>query len=462
MYKSLNEIVAELEKKYSGHELLYDLDQRSRVIENFESTIVYIFDRLKHYGEDVEYVYHNKLDSKIIDRLTLNTTLLMQHFCECLSDYEYAIDLYPMDEMHEKNKDMLKVFRFTRTNINELFKYLNKTVYLGASLPDEGEVMERAYYDFDEYRKGFFVSKSGFCKINQKEVEKMNGQELMMVLGRLMLLFEVILIRLESRSVMFEENKMETIYERNYLLYAKKYWPKEESNFRKHVIDHRLRGKISVSALENLRNEAMREFEYHTESGKIWSYYSDNKSQMAIQMRERKLDEEQWLLFFRRIFEIEEYDRWIEELKNPPESDEDKEKRKILLCTNSIFDIQKIQEKGFDILRLYKFIKEHFINDDMKVYFWYALRRFLEKLDILLECTNVDFMDQMNKSEWFKDAPKQCSDNEMNNYNFLNDKHSSLWLTTDIPGGSRVTKSGLRNIYNVYSDLELNEDDLKR
>jgi hypothetical protein len=118
--------------------------------------------------------------------------------------------------------------------------------------------------------------------------------------------------------------------------------------------------------------------------------------------------------------------------------------------------------KGIDILDLYRYIGKYFISDDMKAYQWYALRRFLEKLDIIDNCTNVIFKKQMNHQSWFYDAPRKCSDNEMNNYNFLKGKQPDNWSTIDIPSGSRASKLGVRNNYLAYSNLILNVNELKR
>lgn len=461
MCRPLKEIISELEEKYSGYELLYDIEERHRIILEFNNNMDILFTYIKKYGEDVEdLAKHYMNPGGRICQITVDMIVMMHHYCESLVNYDYAIEQYPMNDFYEKNKELLDLFHLNLQNYAKLFNYIYNKKIFSTGLSKEEDLLRKIFYDLEDYKKGINVTPTGMTRLNLIEIQKLKGNDLIYALSIIMQYFERYLIKINKRAVMSDDYRLETVYERNYLLYAKKYWPTEVINFRKHITKHHFRGKNKISVLEILKDDAMRDFEYHTESGKIWRYYSEDKPQMARQMRERSLDEEQWFSFFRGIFEIEEYDRWIEELRNPAESDEDKELRDKLLRSNTILDIQKMQDKGIDILKLYKYIKIHFINDDMKAYLWYALRRFLEKLDILLDCTNVDFEKQMNKSEWFNNVPKPCSDNEMNNYNFLNGKHSSLWLSTDIPAGNRATPSGLRNVYNTYSDLEINVKEL--
>lgn len=466
MCRPLKDKIAEIEAKYNGILLSYDLNERRRVIADFDRDVEYVFMRIENYKEDIKFVLDHKLELAIIRRTTLNLILIIEELCESVLLYRHAIEFYLMDEYKEKNNQLYYRFRVIHGELTDFFSRLNNMNVFGEETPND-DVLNR-FRLFDEPNDDEVANVVTQIKINREEIEHMNTAELMICFNYQLFIFQNNLWTLKFTFINRDKEFMEFIYPLNYILYAKTYWPSYCENFRAHIIHQRLRGKVDINSLGRLKDEAIYQFEYNTPTGKIWRDCSENIAQMAIQMKEtfirekKNEDEEMWKFFFQNIFELEEYDRWIEELRNPPESDEDKEKRELLLRSNSIFDMQKMQDKGIDILRLYYFIKEYFIKDNMKAYLWYALRRFLDKLDILHDCTNVDFAEQMKKSEWFKDVPKPCSDNEMNNYNFLNGKHHALWLSAKIPGGSRATKTGLRNIYKVYSELELNESELKR
>ena len=113
-----------------------------------------------------------------------------------------------------------------------------------------------------------------------------------------------------------------------------------------------------------------------------------------------------------------------------------------------------------DILKLYNFIDRYFASEISHKYEWYALRRFLEKYNLLRECDNKQFAGQMNNEEWFGALEKRCEANEMNYYNYLNSVHPDKWVETDIQLGSRATKRSVSNIYKTYSNLELYKDQI--
>ena len=134
------------------------------------------------------------------------------------------------------------------------------------------------------------------------------------------------------------------------------------------------------------------------------------------------------------------------------------EKRKRLMASNTIVRTHSRTEvETIDILQLYQFIERYFCGRLEHKYEWYALRRFLDSYDILLECDNSKFSEQMNHEDWFgsSDEKLQCSANEMNSYNFLNEVTPGQWLETKIPLGSRASRKAVANIYKTYSYLDL-------
>lgn len=317
MCRPLKDIVTELEAKYKGFELIYDIDERHQVITDFDRNIEYLFHQFEKYEEDVTYVLRNNLDVNIITRITLNLILIIQKLNESISDYTYAITLYLMDECYEKNRDLWSSFIDARRKLTDLFTKLQENNVFKVKTPKkEYVVIQKMFYDDAVYDRGEYLTKTGMYKIREKGVEKMNGAELIICLSCLLEIFENSLGDLKNSAYRYAPN-MINYYERNYLLFAKKYWPQYVDHFRSHVESHRLRGHVDISDLERLRDETIREFEYNSTVGKIWCEYSDDITQMAFQMKDQKLDEDQWKYFFKELFKIEEYDRWIEELKNP-------------------------------------------------------------------------------------------------------------------------------------------------
>ncbi len=466
MCRPLKDIVAELEANYSER-LIYDLKERSRIIADFDKNAAYMFSQFDKYKEDVKFVLEHNLDVKIIRRMTLNLTLIMQHILESLSRYDYVIEYYLMDDCYEKNRDLWSAFKDAHQEMKKLFDNLQENNVFGVGTPKDGDVLSRLHYDDEVYNNDEKVTETGMLQLNEDEVNKMNGAELMIGLDCLFEIFEHQLWELKNSAINRWEPGMKRIYEFNYLVYAKYYWPVQVDNFRAHVTRQRLHGEVNINELNRLKQEAIYQFEYNTTSGKIWRDYSEDVTQMAIQMKEqfkkekKNEDEEMWKSFFQNLFELEEYDRWIEELRNPPETEEEKEKRERLLNTNKVFNLKPSKSKyKVDILLLYLFIRDRFVSEKMFVYEWYALYYILRKVGVLTNCTTEDFMKQMNDEEWFANVDKKCSANEINTYGFLTDKSPDIWDVRYKPTGNRASKNSIDNIYRKYSDLEDTIDEI--
>ena len=143
------------------------------------------------------------------------------------------------------------------------------------------------------------------------------------------------------------------------------------------------------------------------------------------------------------------------------ETNGDDEKRKRLIATNVVIRTHtQSGQQSLDLLRLYNFIDRYFASEISFKYEWYALRRFLEKYNLLRECDNEQFAEQMNNKEWFSSLEKCCEANEMNYYNYLNAVHPDKWMETDIQMGSRATKRSVSKVYMTYSNLELYKDQI--
>ena len=179
----------------------------------------------------------------------------------------------------------------------------------------------------------------------------------------------------------------------------------------------------------------------------------------VIDMREAKE-------LLKKLSHLSQDDETPDEHQKLPLSEEkiDKEKAQRLLATNVVIKLSEDEEQQkMELLRLYKFIKKHFVVNIRHKYEWYALKRFLDKYNLLKECDNEQFACQMNNKEWFGnlEAKLQCSANEMNTYNYLKaDKSSNTWIEKEIPGGSRASKRAVERIYLKYEDLVLYDKEI--
>ena len=145
------------------------------------------------------------------------------------------------------------------------------------------------------------------------------------------------------------------------------------------------------------------------------------------------------------------------------ETDADKRKRQELLKTNLVLKVDPpANDRGIDILKLYRFIQKYFVDDISHKYEWYALRRFLDRNKLLQACDNVEFANHMNQKEWYGHAKKSCEANEMNNYNFLQSTAPAGWLDCQIPYGSKATTQGLKLLYKSFHALEDNKSEIDR
>ena len=143
------------------------------------------------------------------------------------------------------------------------------------------------------------------------------------------------------------------------------------------------------------------------------------------------------------------------------ETNADNEKREKLIATNTLIRTQtQSGQLVVDILKLYKFIDRYFASEIEYKYEWYSLRRFLEKYNLLKECNNEQFAEQMNNKEWFGSLEKQCEANEMNYYNFLNGISPDRWVDVELQRGGRATKRSVAKVYKTYSNLDLYKEQI--
>ncbi len=312
MCRPLKDIVAEYEGKY--HECrLCTLDERAQYIRDYEASMEQLFKVMDSYVSEVKYTLEHKLSLSVISRITQNLIIHMVHTHELLMPYSCAISIYLMDERYDQNYKYWKEFDDRSCEIKTLLEKLDQNkIFCGENVDNE------SYLRNNHVIEGFDDKvPSGVKQENKLSIT--NGAGLLGCLNYILEFMEVELASMKTRIFALDDEIMEEYYEINYLLYATEYWPKRERNFRPHILKYYFKGNVNISDLERLRQDKVRDFENHTDTGRIWRDCSEDKIQLSAKLKEQIKTDSEWLSFFQSIFELEEYDRWIDELRNPPE-----------------------------------------------------------------------------------------------------------------------------------------------
>ena len=243
MCRPLKEIVTELECKYAGQELTYDLEERRRFIADFDKSLTYLIDYSKKYEEDVEYAIGHKMSPDVIGRLTINLIVLMIHLTKDLLIFSHLIIRYMMNDYYERNQQYSGEFKTIYTNIKSLISRLRIfDAFKSKDKIDEDDISRKMY---DESKK-WKIDTFEMPQPNEKEMEKMNGAEILVCLEYSLFFFYSNIVNFNNIYFLRHFDDCEKCYELNYLLYAKKYWRAEEQYFRSHILNHRLKGKVSI------------------------------------------------------------------------------------------------------------------------------------------------------------------------------------------------------------------------
>ena len=108
-----------------------------------------------------------------------------------------------------------------------------------------------------------------------------------------------------------------------------------------------------------------------------------------------------WILNYQPTIKEQHIHMGEKSAESQQETNADDEKRKRLMAINTVIRTQtQSGQQTVDILKLYNFIDRYFASEITYKYEWYALRRFLEKYNLLRECDNEQFSEQMNNKEW--------------------------------------------------------------
>ena len=441
------------EKAISSKCLEWNLEGRKQRMAQDIEELRHLCRQIARFPIDVKHTIEKKYSRAIISQYAYKIYVDIVTSGICVLEYSYMNTDYLIgenyDEIYEVWKNSHESIDLT---INTIKQLVETNFFHGDNVEDSGSYVIRE----SDFHQGIDFN----AMKEEHKYSIVNGDALLKLLYDALIGMKETMEALKNGSLFLNETEFDSIYMANYLLYRRDYWSREGEHFRQHIEQNYLRGKKSpIEILEERLKDEKNDFE-HCQVGRIWRDFFYDKKELYFRMKNDGIDEEQWQYFFRAICRFEEYEKWIEELEHPHLSEENQKQRKLLIASNTIFNLAKLKEKGIDILRLYQFIDEHFVQKMQNVYQWFALRCFLKDLGVLNDCTNVDFCNQMNHQDWFSHATLHCSDNEMNTYNFLAEIHYSTWIGQEIPMGSRASKAAIKKIYRIYSDMDLCKEEL--
>lgn len=451
MSRPLKDIVAELEEFPIFS--LDTLEERSSTISAYEKSMDSLLILMDNYVQEVECTIVQKQSVSIISRATQNLIYHITYTHNLMRKYSTAIAVYLLDERYDKNDRYCKDFEEKSDIILDLIDYLKNNIVFDLS--------ENIQIDKDViFQDKLIIEGLGGSIPERIETEnELAHASILKLLTCLKYSLNVacdFLSEIKIWSIThYTDKDLEYNYALNYYLYAKEYWPKQVDNFRRHITNQLLRGNVTIEGLEKNRTEIIHEFEYHTDTGKIWYNYSEDYPQLVNELRKLNMKEDQWKHYFKTLLEIEELDHWIEELRNPPESEEDRQKRARLLRSNKIFNLKPAnQMRGIDILLLYQFINTRFISEIKTNYEWYALYYILKKNGILKVRLAEDFAKQMTNEEWFPNVDMKCIVKAIKDYVFLEEAKPGNWVVNiRKKSGAKTSKKSLDTILQRYDYL---------
>lgn len=309
MARPLKDIIAELEAKYEGSELKNDLMQRRLIIGSYQLHMEYLMMQMGRYEDEVKNTVEFNLSASIISRITLNLLIVMVRTYNRIPAYRDSLERYLLDEEYDENYKIWNEFDDKSKKIEDRISELQKNNIFAIDEIDKDSALQNHHII-----QGFDGQVPPLVNFEQR-LAYMNGGELLSCLQYMIDILRKEISDLKIIALLRDDDMMEEVYDLNYLLYAKRYWPEIQSTFRSHVSHQLLRNKVTISGLERLRYDVMHDFELHQETGRIWYYNSEDKKRLAIELKRKGLKEDQWEEYFEYVFKIEEYDRWMYELE---------------------------------------------------------------------------------------------------------------------------------------------------
>lgn len=291
--------------------LEFNLDERRTFLQDHDEEMEYICACLSHYYEDVKHAIDYGLSHSVVSHFTYNLVLVLAKGLTSLTIYEYMHGAYLLEEDFDNVYKSWKSVHDSAEEIIPLLVNLEKENYFDEDIEMEDFMMD-ILPPYCDKAKGF----EKLLNLHRR-IALSTGGSLITTLSCYIRNMEQWLADLKSGLYKAIEEDYDRVYWANYNLYKKEYWPIDGHDFRLNVQnDNFFSAEITPDFLARCLWEEKRNFE-QTPTGQLRRDFINNKKELYFEVKRISLTEEQWRYFFKSICRFEEYQKWIEELKNP-------------------------------------------------------------------------------------------------------------------------------------------------
>lgn len=380
MVRPLEVVIQELEQKYEGKELKYNLETRDRICLKYDAMASYILEVLEHYEFDVKSILDFGLSKSMISHLTYNLVLQLIYYLDHIQEYQYVLVYYLLDERYKTNSKYLDDFENDINTVGTLLENLESDSFFNSE-------SYKSDYAFDkEYLKGRLGKQKKPKFRLEKSISYLNGEQLLGCAQNLLTFVRDEFYTIKNGTTYYKMDFFAQVYDLNYLHYAKKIWPTKREQFRSHIANDLLRGDVTADRLDKEYRDISKDFRTN-KMGEIWEKCSPDKGKIGYEMKLNATNNVQWDYFFSNIFKMEEIDRWIEELKNPqvPGSN--------ISYPESNWD--KIFKDAIDVAKI-KPVISSLLPESPSATDWFVVHKILEEIEWLQDNTDTHFISWVN------------------------------------------------------------------
>ena len=292
--------------------LEFNLENRNEFIKDHDEEMKYICSALDHYYEDLSHAIELSMSHSVASHLTYTLVLTLAKGLTSLTIYEYVRGAYLIKDDYDT---IYEVWESVDNSANKIIPLL-------------AQLEEENYFDEDVNIDEFITDiVAPQCKMArgserllnlQRRVALKTGRSLSFTLNSYLRYLIKWLSELKLGIYTGIEEEYDRVYWANYKMYKQEYWPKEGRSFRAHIEKYMPRyEKLTPDYLARLLWDEQNDF-MKNETGQLWRDFFEEKKDLYIEAKHIIKDDEQWKYFFKCICRFEEYDRWIDELKNPP------------------------------------------------------------------------------------------------------------------------------------------------
>jgi len=361
-------------------ELKYSLEERQIIIKQFQDEMKSIISTLRNYVSELKYMVDNKLDVSAITHLTFGVDSHLLNAFPVIYKYRECIVMYLLDDNYQMNHDLWNELK----NIaEELIKNMNR-------VKDQ-----RLYYDHYEPAYDFFehrITQEGLLKfpdcytelIQEIDCSRYTGMDLMNVLNVALSHIRDLMTDIKDSSNYYENDTLEKIYNLNYDLFVRMYWPEIEKGFRSHVTAIQ-KGQINEECLYERRSSEILTFEGNS-LGIIWRDFEHDKANLALKLKNKSLSDDKWKTYFNAIKRFDEYDKWIDELVHPNVEEK----------VYPISDWDKIFKIEIDIVKIKSRIP-YLLPENISKTHLFVLHKILEEINWLHDERDIHFLKWFNE-----------------------------------------------------------------